>query len=94
MASQRDRRSGGAAEHSDTDGQSPDGTYDPGHWLERAVEARALGDGMSDPTAKRAMEQIARGYERMAAHADRQARRQVRLAAPPNGGAGTVRGPE
>ncbi len=41
----------------------------PEHWLSRADEARAIADQMNDPTAKRAMLNIAVQYERLARHA-------------------------
>jgi len=42
---------------------------DPAHWWERAVEARALADKMTDPEGKRAMLDIAEKYDRLAARA-------------------------
>jgi cytochrome c553 len=40
---------------------------DTRHWKERAREARAMADRLTDPVAKQAMEEIAAAYERMAA---------------------------
>jgi hypothetical protein len=42
---------------------------DPEHWRERAAEARALADKMTDPIGKKAMLDIAEKYERLAARA-------------------------
>jgi hypothetical protein len=42
---------------------------DPRHWQERAAEARRTAAQLPDPEAKRAMEEIARGYGRMAERA-------------------------
>jgi hypothetical protein len=39
---------------------------DPEHWHERAVDARALAEKMSDPVDKKAMIEIAEKYERLA----------------------------
>ena len=41
----------------------------PEYWHARAAEARAMADGMSEPTPKRIMLGIAQGYDRLAAHA-------------------------
>ena len=38
----------------------------PKHWLDRAKEARALAEQMSDPEAKRTMLKNADDYERLA----------------------------
>jgi hypothetical protein len=40
------------------------------HWKERAEEARTLAAKLTDPVSKRAMEEIAEAYERMAARSD------------------------
>jgi hypothetical protein len=40
------------------------------HWKERAQEARALAATLTDPVSRRAMEEIADAYERMAARAE------------------------
>jgi hypothetical protein len=40
------------------------------HWKERAGEARALAAKLTDPMSRRAMEEIADAYERMAARAE------------------------
>ena len=42
---------------------------DPKHWLDRAKEARALAEQMSDPEAKRTMLKNADDYERLAQRA-------------------------
>jgi hypothetical protein len=42
---------------------------DPGHWLKRAAEARAMADQLSDLQAKAAMLRIAEDYERLAERA-------------------------
>jgi hypothetical protein len=43
---------------------------EPQHWRTRAVEALQHADQMSDPEAKRAMQDIAAGYERLAHEAE------------------------
>jgi hypothetical protein len=49
---------------------------DPEHWRERAAEARALAEKMTDTVGKRAMIEIAEKYERLAERAvERLARR-------------------
>lgn len=42
---------------------------DPGHWLDRAEEARRLADQLSDPYARSQMLETAAGYERLAERA-------------------------
>ena len=42
---------------------------DPEHWRERAAEARALAEKMTDATGKKAMSEIADSYDRIAARA-------------------------
>jgi hypothetical protein len=42
---------------------------DPEHWRERAMEARALAEKMTDVLGKNAMMEIAEKYERLAARA-------------------------
>jgi hypothetical protein len=42
---------------------------DPAHWRERAQEARALANQISDPHAKTAMLRIGDEYERLAKRA-------------------------
>jgi len=42
---------------------------DPEHWHERAAEARALSEKMSDPEDKKTMLEVAEKYERVAARA-------------------------
>jgi hypothetical protein len=43
--------------------------FDAKHWHDRAKEARALADQMSDPAAQDAMLQVAAGYDRLAERA-------------------------
>jgi hypothetical protein len=43
---------------------------DTRHWQVRADEARALAKTLADPASKRAMEEIAAAYERMALRAE------------------------
>ncbi len=38
------------------------------YWLLRAADAQAVADTMADPEAKRVMEGIAVGYQRLARH--------------------------
>jgi hypothetical protein len=42
------------------------------HWISRAEEARAMAESLSDPTAKRAMLDIAKSYETIAKRAEAQ----------------------
>jgi hypothetical protein len=42
---------------------------DPQHWRDRAVEARALADRMTDPVGRKAMMEIAEKYEGLAERA-------------------------
>ena len=42
----------------------------PGYWLLRAADAQALADELLDERAKRTMLLIARGYARLAKHAE------------------------
>jgi hypothetical protein len=44
-------------------------TNDPEHWRNRAEEARALADQMSDEASKQTMLRIAADYERLAERA-------------------------
>jgi hypothetical protein len=46
---------------------------DPKHWLDRAKEARALAEQMTDPEAKRTMLKNASDYERLAQRAEERA---------------------
>ena len=43
---------------------------DPKHWRDRAEEARAMAEALTDAEAKRLMHEIADGYERMARRAE------------------------
>jgi hypothetical protein len=52
---------------------------DPEHWRERAMEARALAEKMTDAVGRQAMIEIAEKYDRLAARAvERLARRAPR----------------
>jgi hypothetical protein len=42
---------------------------DPKHWLQRAEEARAVAEGITDPESKRMMLKIAEDYEKLALRA-------------------------
>jgi hypothetical protein len=44
---------------------------DPAHWRQRAEEARAMAEVISDPGAKQTMLRVAAGYEEMARKAER-----------------------
>jgi hypothetical protein len=46
-------------------------TDDPAHWRQRAQEARAEGDRLSDPAMKETMLEIAAAYKRLAEIAER-----------------------
>jgi hypothetical protein len=46
---------------------------DPKHWIDRAQEARALAEHISDPEAKRTMLKNADDYERLAQRAKERA---------------------
>ena len=48
----------------------PSRLNDPKHWRDKAAEARAKADGMTDPQAKATMERVAKDHERLAVHAD------------------------
>jgi hypothetical protein len=52
---------------------SPYSINDPKHWLDRAKEARALAEQISDPEAKRIMLKNADDYERLAQRAEKRA---------------------
>jgi hypothetical protein len=43
---------------------------DPSHWRERAQQARATAEQIPDPEARRMMQEIADGYERLARRAE------------------------
>jgi len=45
-----------------------DAMDDPNHWLERAKDARQTAKQLKDQSMKNIMEDIARGYERIADH--------------------------
>ena len=40
------------------------------NWRQRAAEARAIANGMTDPAAKRTMLELAQSYERLAERAE------------------------
>jgi hypothetical protein len=42
----------------------------PESWRQRAAEARAIANGMTDPVAKRTMRGVAQSYERLAERAE------------------------
>jgi hypothetical protein len=46
---------------------------DPKHWRQRAEQARALAEQMSDPTSREMMLGIVKDYERLAEWADQRA---------------------
>jgi DNA-binding ferritin-like protein len=50
----------------------------PGHWQERAEQARSIAEQMADPDSKRMMLRIAEDYERLAAQARRRMKRSRR----------------
>jgi hypothetical protein len=41
---------------------------DPEHWRERATEARAIAEKMTDALGRKAMIEIAENYDRLAGH--------------------------
>ena len=43
---------------------------DPEHWRSRAEEARAIAGDLKDPEPRRIMLEIAKGYDRLAEHAE------------------------
>ena len=43
----------------------------PNHWLDRAKDAREIAKKLKDESMKNIMEDIARGYERIANHVSR-----------------------
>ena len=43
---------------------------DPKHWRERAEEARAIADQLTDPDSKRRMLRVAKDYEELARRAE------------------------
>ena len=43
---------------------------DPEHWRSRAEEARAIAGDLKDPETRRIMLEIAKGYDRLAEHAE------------------------
>jgi hypothetical protein len=53
--------------------EKPHIVHDPEHWRSRAVEARAIADGLTDPDAKCSMLKIAEEYERLAERAGQRA---------------------
>lgn len=57
----------------------PDGHYinDPMHWLERALEMRALAQDIKDTKARDSMLRIADEYERLAHRAEKRSNGQV-----------------
>jgi hypothetical protein len=59
----------------------PPNSEDAAYWRERAHEARAAADRLRDGDAKRAMLQIAKGYDAMAETTEQRAERQRRAPA-------------
>jgi hypothetical protein len=57
----------------------PSYVNDPTHWRQRAQEARAIADQITDLPAKAAMLRIAEDYERLAKRAEKRA-----IGQPPN----------
>jgi hypothetical protein len=47
---------------------------DPGHWRQRAEEARTIAEQMNEPQSKEAMLRIAKDYERLAERAEQRAK--------------------
>jgi hypothetical protein len=47
--------------------------YSPEHWLAQAEDARAIAELMKEPHTRRSMLYLARGYEKLAEHAQEQA---------------------
>jgi hypothetical protein len=43
---------------------------DPNHWRSRAAAARAIAEDIADAGARHTMQEIARGYDRLAVHAE------------------------
>jgi hypothetical protein len=43
---------------------------DPKHWQERAAEARAVAESLTDPLARSQMMEVAAAYDRMAKRAE------------------------
>jgi hypothetical protein len=46
----------------------------PAHWRQRAEEARAIADSLTDPQSKEAMLRIVNDYEHLAERAEQRAR--------------------
>jgi hypothetical protein len=42
---------------------------DPDYWRGRAAEARAIAEGMKNPSSKRTLENVAQSYDNLADHA-------------------------
>jgi hypothetical protein len=42
----------------------------PEHWRSRAEEARAIASDLNDPETQRIMLEVAKGYDRLAEHAE------------------------
>lgn len=62
--------------------------YSREYWLAHAEEARAIAGLMKEPQTKRSMLYVARGYERLAEHAQEQAGLRAQIEVP---GTGPVR---
>ena len=49
---------------------TPENWGTPEYWLERAEEAQVMAESFTDPDARRDLLKVAKGYRKMAAHAE------------------------